>query len=52
LAKKRTWKVKDIKETEVKRAPRAPFITSTLQQAASTIWICPKLELWALLKNL
>ncbi len=30
------WIVKDLKETEVKRSPRAPFITSTLQQAAST----------------
>ncbi|MDB5194439.1 MAG: topoisomerase topoisomerase protein [Parcubacteria group bacterium] len=31
-----TWKVTDVKETEVKRAPRPPFITSTLQQAASS----------------
>lgn len=30
------WIVKDIKESEVKKAPRPPFITSTLQQAAST----------------
>ncbi|MDP3958161.1 MAG: type I DNA topoisomerase [bacterium] len=30
------WKVKDLKETEVSRAPRPPFITSTLQQAASS----------------
>lgn len=30
------WKVKDLKETEVKRSPKAPFITSTLQQAASS----------------
>ena len=30
------WQVTDIKETEVARAPRAPFITSTLQQAASS----------------
>ncbi|MFA7193931.1 MAG: type I DNA topoisomerase [Candidatus Paceibacterota bacterium] len=30
------WFVKDIKETQAKRAPRPPFITSTLQQAAST----------------
>jgi len=30
------WKVRDVKETEAKRAPRPPFITSTLQQAAST----------------
>lgn len=31
-----TWKVVDVSETEVKRAPRAPFITSTLQQTASS----------------
>lgn len=30
------WRVKDIKETQVKKSPRAPFITSTLQQYAST----------------
>jgi DNA topoisomerase I len=30
------WIVKDIEETEAKRSPRPPFITSTLQQAAST----------------
>jgi len=30
------WKVTDIKETKVSRAPRAPFITSTLQQTASS----------------
>ncbi|MDB5254296.1 MAG: topoisomerase topoisomerase protein [Parcubacteria group bacterium] len=30
------WSVTDIKETEVSRAPRAPFITSTLQQTASS----------------
>lgn len=30
------WKVTDIKETKVARAPRAPFITSTLQQSASS----------------
>ncbi len=30
------WTVTDIKETEAKRAPRPPFTTSTLQQAAST----------------
>lgn len=33
---KGSWSVTDIKETEVKRAPRPPFITSTLQQAASS----------------
>jgi len=30
------WKVVSIKETEAKRSPKAPFTTSTLQQAAST----------------
>ncbi len=30
------WSITDIKETEVKRSPRPPFITSTLQQAASS----------------
>lgn len=30
------WSVKEITETEVKRAPKPPFITSTLQQVAST----------------
>jgi len=30
------WKVVDVTETEVKRSPRAPFITSTLQQSASS----------------
>ncbi|MHB1330377.1 MAG: type I DNA topoisomerase [Minisyncoccota bacterium] len=34
--KKNPWSITDIKETEVKRAPRPPFITSTLQQAASS----------------
>jgi len=36
VGKKGIWKVKDISETEVKRSPKAPFITSTLQQAASS----------------
>jgi DNA topoisomerase-1 len=36
VGKKGSWKVLDIKETEVKRSPRPPFITSTLQQAASS----------------
>jgi len=36
LGNKEPWKVFDVKETEVKRAPRAPFTTSTLQQAASS----------------
>lgn len=35
-AEKSSWKIIDIKETKVSRAPRAPFITSTLQQAASS----------------
>ena len=30
------WTVRDVKETAAKRSPRPPFITSTLQQAAST----------------
>ena len=33
---KGNWAVTDIKETEQKRSPRPPFITSTLQQAASS----------------
>lgn len=36
LGEKGSWLVTDIKETEVSRAPRAPFITSTLQQTASS----------------
>lgn len=36
IGKKASWSVADIKETNMKRSPRAPFITSTLQQAAST----------------
>ena len=31
-----SWKVTDIKQTEVKKSPRPPFITSTLQQSASS----------------
>ncbi|OIO30664.1 DNA topoisomerase I [Candidatus Nomurabacteria bacterium CG1_02_43_90] len=30
------WMVREVKESEVRRAPKAPFITSTLQQAASS----------------
>lgn len=30
------WQVKDVKESDVKKSPRAPFITSTLQQSASS----------------
>lgn len=33
---KGNWAVIDVKETEQKRSPRPPFITSTLQQAASS----------------
>jgi len=33
---KENWHVSSVKETEAKRTPRAPFITSTLQQTAST----------------
>jgi DNA topoisomerase-1 len=36
VGKKGPWTISDIKETEVKRAPKAPFITSTLQQSASS----------------
>lgn len=36
VGEKNSWRVVSIKETEAKRAPRAPFTTSTLQQAAST----------------
>ncbi len=35
-AKNNSWKVKEVKETSAKRAPRAPFTTSTLQQTASS----------------
>lgn len=35
-SKNGAWKITDIKETQVARAPRAPFITSTLQQTASS----------------
>ena len=33
---KEDWFVKDVKESEQKRVPRAPFTTSTLQQTASS----------------
>ncbi|NQV88668.1 MAG: type I DNA topoisomerase [Parcubacteria group bacterium] len=36
VGKKENWIVTNIKETEVKRTPRAPYITSTLQQSASS----------------
>lgn len=35
-ANKGVWSVTEIKETDAKRSPRAPFITSTIQQVAST----------------
>lgn len=36
IGKKEPWHVKDVSESEMKRAPRPPFTTSTLQQAASS----------------
>ncbi len=36
IAKNGNWLVKEVIESEVKRSPRPPFTTSTLQQAAST----------------
>ncbi len=36
VGKNGTWSVKEIKETQMKRSARAPFTTSTLQQAASS----------------
>ncbi len=36
IGKEHSWKIVDVKETEQKRSPHAPFTTSTLQQAAST----------------
>jgi DNA topoisomerase I len=36
IGKSGKWVIADIKETKAKRAARAPFITSTLQQTAST----------------
>lgn len=35
-SKKADWKVASVTESEMKRAPRAPFTTSTLQQTASS----------------
>ncbi|MDO8430667.1 MAG: type I DNA topoisomerase, partial [Candidatus Taylorbacteria bacterium] len=34
--KEGSWEVREVEESKVKRSPRAPFITSTLQQAASS----------------
>lgn len=36
VGKKGTWRVGDVTSSPVKRSPKAPFSTSTLQQAAST----------------
>ncbi len=36
LVKKEKWHVLDVEESEQKRSAKAPFITSTLQQTAST----------------
>jgi len=36
IANKESWQVIDIEESEQKRSPKAPFITSTLQQTASS----------------
>ena len=36
IGKKNPWMIKEVKESEQKRTPRAPFTTSTLQQVAST----------------
>jgi len=36
FGKDNPWEVTDVDESTVKRSPRAPFITSTLQQAASS----------------
>lgn len=35
-ANKEDWSIVDVKKTQAKRAPKPPFTTSTLQQAAST----------------
>lgn len=36
IGRNNSWFVREVKESEVSRAPKAPFITSTLQQAASS----------------
>jgi DNA topoisomerase-1 len=36
IGEKYDWEIKSIKETEIKRSPKPPFTTSTLQQTAST----------------
>ncbi len=36
VGKRSPWKVSEVKESEQKRSPRAPFTTSSIQQTAST----------------
>lgn len=36
LAEQKPWHILEIKQTEIKRSPRPPFTTSTLQQTASS----------------
>jgi len=36
IGRKGNWYVTEVKETETKRSPRAPFTTSTIQQTASS----------------
>ncbi len=36
IARKKNWQINDVSQTETKRFPRPPFITATLQQAASS----------------
>ena len=36
VGKENAWTIKNVKESEQKRSPRAPFTTSTLQQTASS----------------
>lgn len=36
IGKEKSWKIVSVEESTIKRSPKAPFITSTLQQAASS----------------
>ncbi|TRZ64586.1 MAG: type I DNA topoisomerase [Spirochaetia bacterium] len=36
IAQKNDWETTGVSQTEIKRSPRSPFITATLQQAASS----------------
>ena len=36
ITRANSWKIIEIKQSEIKRSPRAPFTTSTLQQTASS----------------